>query len=74
MTNHAGFGRLMGAFPNGRRAGENFASGFTPVSGVTPFLTKVLNSAAGQPASCLSNGVALNLKYAPEDGRDGGGP
>jgi pyruvate formate-lyase/glycerol dehydratase family glycyl radical enzyme len=68
MTNHAGFGRLMGAFPNGRRAGENFASGFTPVSGATPCLTKVLNSAAGQPAACLSNGIALNLKYAPGDG------
>jgi len=66
MTNHAGFGRLMGALPNGRKARENFTSGITPVSGVTPCLSKALNSVAIQPAQCLSNGVALNLKYIPE--------
>jgi formate C-acetyltransferase len=68
MTNHAGFGRLMGATPNGRRAGENFTSGFTAVSGATPHLTQALNSAAAQPARFLSDGIALNLKYAPENG------
>jgi formate C-acetyltransferase len=66
MTNHAGFGRLMGALPNGRKARENFTSGITPVSSVTPYLTKALNSVAKQPARCLANGVALNLKYTPE--------
>lgn len=68
MTNHAGFGRLMEATPNGRKARENFASGITPVSGGTPSLTKALNSVADLPARCLSNGIALNLKYTPEDG------
>jgi pyruvate formate-lyase/glycerol dehydratase family glycyl radical enzyme len=68
MTNHAGFGRLMQATPNGRKARENFTSGITPVSGVTPYLTKALNSVAKQPARCLSSGVALNLKYTPEHG------
>ena len=66
MTNNAGFGRLMGAMPSGRKAGENFASGFTPVSGVTPYLTPALNSVAKQPARCFANGIALNLKYTPE--------
>jgi pyruvate formate-lyase/glycerol dehydratase family glycyl radical enzyme len=66
MTTHAGFGRLMQATPNGRRARENFTSGITPVSGVTPSLTKALNSVAKQPARCLSSGIALNLKYTPE--------
>lgn len=66
MTNHAGIGRLMKALPNGRKAHQNFASGITPVSGVTPYLTKALNSVAKQPAKCLSSGVALNLKYTPE--------
>jgi formate C-acetyltransferase len=66
MTNHAGFGKLTEAFPNGRKAYENFASGITPVSGVTPSLTKALNSVARLPVSCLSNGVPLNLKYTPE--------
>ena len=67
MTNHAGFGRLTKALPNGRKAHENFTSGITPVSGVTPDLTRALNSVANQPAELLSNGVALNLKYTPED-------
>ena len=68
MTNHAGFGRLMKALPNGRKARENFTSGITPVSGVTPDLSKALNSVARLPTECLSNGVALNLKYTPHDG------
>jgi pyruvate formate-lyase/glycerol dehydratase family glycyl radical enzyme len=66
MTNHAGFGRLTGALPNGRRAHENFSSGITPVSGVTPYLTKTLNSVKKHPPELASNGFALNIKYTPE--------
>jgi len=68
MTNHAGFGRLTGALPSGRKAGENFASGITPVSGATMYLTQALNSVAKLPVEFLSNGIALNLKYTPEAG------
>lgn len=68
MTNHAGFGKFMGALASGRKEGENLASGITPVSGVTPALIKALHSVANQSASCLSSGVALNLKYTPENG------
>jgi len=68
MTNHAGFGRLMKALPSGRKDRENFTSGITPVSAVTPVLTKSLNSVAKQPPEYLSGGVALNLKYTPETG------
>ncbi|MFH1117717.1 MAG: pyruvate formate lyase family protein [Pseudomonadota bacterium] len=70
MTIHTGFGKLTGALPGGRRAGENFASGITPVSMVTPNLTKALNSVAGLPAASLSSGIALNLKFVPNDGDD----
>jgi pyruvate formate-lyase/glycerol dehydratase family glycyl radical enzyme len=66
MTNHAGFGRLMRATPNGRRDHENFTSGLTPVSGVTPSLTKALRSVASLPPELLGNGVAVNLKYTPD--------
>lgn len=66
MTNHAGFGRLMQALPNGRKARENFASGITPVSGVTPSLTAALSSVGKLPAVALSSGIALNIKYTPE--------
>lgn len=65
MTNHAGFGRLSHATPNGRRTGENFTSGITPVSGETPSLTAMLSSVGSLPSQWLSNGVALNVKYLP---------
>lgn len=68
MTNHAGFGRFIGATPNGRKAGENFSSGLTPCSGVTPTLTPALHSVARLPAECVTNGMAVNLKFTPDDG------
>jgi len=68
MTNHAGFGRLIGATPNGRKAGENFSSGLTPNSGVTPFLTAALRSVARLPSEFIDNGMAVNLKFTPDDG------
>jgi pyruvate-formate lyase len=68
MTNHAGFGRLMEAMPNGRKAGENFTSGITPVSSAASHLAQALHSVAKLPSRCLSSGVALNLKYTPGDG------
>ncbi|MCP4690096.1 MAG: hypothetical protein GY859_18735 [Desulfobacterales bacterium] len=71
MTNHAGFGRLTGALPSGRKRGENFASGVTPVSGAAPMLTPILNSVAALPAGCVTNGMAFNIKYTPEQDKDG---
>ncbi len=68
MTNHAGFGRFSGATPNGRRAGENFSSGLTPCSGMTPNLVPALHSVAGLSPECITNGLALNLKFTPDDG------
>jgi pyruvate-formate lyase len=65
MTSHAGLGWLTGALPNGRGSGESFASGITPVSGATGSLLPALNSVASLPSSCLTNGVALNLKFTP---------
>ena len=68
MTNHAGFGRFHGATPNGRQAGENFSSGLTPCSGVTPSLVPALLSVAGLSPEYITNGLALNLKFTPDDG------
>jgi formate C-acetyltransferase len=68
MTNHAGLGKLMRATPNGRKDFENFTSGITPVSGMAPNLLLTLNYVASLPAPCLSSGVALNLKFTPNDG------
>jgi pyruvate formate-lyase/glycerol dehydratase family glycyl radical enzyme len=63
MTIHVAFGRLTGALPNGRIAERSYASGITPVSGATPYLTQTLNSIAKLPAEALSSGVALNIKF-----------
>ncbi len=68
MTNHAGLGKLMRATPNGRKDFENFTSGITPVSGMAPNLLLTLNHVASLPAPCLSSGIALNLKFTPDDG------
>jgi pyruvate formate-lyase/glycerol dehydratase family glycyl radical enzyme len=68
MTSHASFGRMMKALPNGRKAGENLASGITPVSGATPVLTKTLNSVAHLSTKRISSGMALNLKFTPSSG------
>jgi pyruvate formate-lyase/glycerol dehydratase family glycyl radical enzyme len=65
MTNHAGYGRLTGALPNGRKKGESFASGITPVSGAAPRLPECLNFVAGLDHLRISNGQALNLKFFP---------
>ena len=70
MTTHAGYGRFTQALPSGRKAKENFTSGITPVSGVTPYLTQALNSVAKLPARSLSSGVALNLKFTPESDKE----
>jgi formate C-acetyltransferase len=69
MTIHAGYGRLTKALPSGRKAEENFTSGITPVSGVTPSLPQALNSVANLSVRSLSSGVALNLKFTPEADR-----
>jgi len=66
MTIHAGYGRLTGALPSGRKAGENFTSGITPVSGVALLLPQALNSVANLAAKSIPSGMALNLKFTPE--------
>lgn len=65
MTNHAGFGMLMGALPSGRKKGESFASGITPMSGSAPVLPACLNFIASLDHTKITNGQALNLKFPP---------
>lgn len=65
MTNHAGFGVLSGALPSGRKKGEPFPSGITPVSGSAPILTACLNFVSHLNHTHIANGHALNLKYTP---------
>jgi pyruvate formate-lyase/glycerol dehydratase family glycyl radical enzyme len=67
MTNHAGYGKISGAMPNGRKAGEPFSSGITPVSQVKTELTTALNSVARLKSEYIPNAYALNMKYSPVD-------
>ncbi len=66
MTNHAGLGGITGALPHGRKSGELFASGITPVSGAAPELTACLNAVAELGGECVPGCWALNIKYSPE--------
>jgi len=66
MTNHAGFGVLMGAFPSGRVKGKPFASGITPVEGLAPELPSCLRFVGSlDQTQHMVNGQALNLKFTP---------
>jgi formate C-acetyltransferase len=63
MTNHSGQGKITYALPNGRQANIPFASGITPVSGVTRNLTECLNSVASLGSKYIPGGEALNIKF-----------
>ncbi|MCF6282082.1 MAG: hypothetical protein L3J28_07705 [Candidatus Polarisedimenticolaceae bacterium] len=73
MTNHAGFGMLTKATPNGRQAGEAFASGITPCPGVVKrngdpvmALDHIL-SVAEVEGDCVQNGYTYNLSLTTRD-------
>jgi formate C-acetyltransferase len=67
MTNHAGFGMLTKATPNGRAGGHSFASGMTPCAGITRpdgrptmILDQMLSVASVDP-KVVQNGYTYNL-------------
>lgn len=65
MTNHAGYGTVAKALPNGRQAGKLLSSGITPVSQIKTQLTEALNSVACLDSKCIPGAYALNMKYSP---------
>jgi len=65
MTTHAGWGKLTGALPSGRKKGEVLPSGITPVSGQAPNLTATLRFVAQLDSCKIKNSHALNLKFTP---------
>lgn len=73
MTNHAGFGMLTQATPNGRKKGRPFASGITPCSGIVKrngdkveILDHIL-SVAKVPSDTVQNGYTYNLSLTAQD-------
>ncbi len=67
MTNHAGYGSVAKALPNGRKAKCILSSGITPVSQINTQLTTALNSVACLNSECIPGAYALNMKYTPID-------
>lgn len=65
MTNHAGYGRVAKALPNGRKEKVVFSSGITPVSQIDTELTTALNSVAGLNSKYIPGSYALNMKHTP---------
>jgi formate C-acetyltransferase len=65
MTTHAGWGKLTGALPSGRKKGEVLPSGITPVSKQAPGLTPTLRFLAQLDSCKITNSHALNLKFTP---------
>jgi formate C-acetyltransferase len=73
MTNHAGFGMLAKATPNGRKSGRAFASGITPCPGIVKrngapvlILDHIL-SVASVDAGTVQNGYTYNLSLTTRD-------
>ena len=71
MTNHAGFGMLTKATPNGRQASQPFAGGITPCPGIVKrngepvMLLDHMLSVANVNADTVQNGYTYNLSLTP---------
>lgn len=71
MTNHAGFGMLSRATPNGRVDHASFASGITPCPGIVKangdpvMLLDHMLSVASVDADTVQNGYTYNLSLTP---------
>ncbi|MCL2293880.1 MAG: hypothetical protein FWC36_03335 [Spirochaetes bacterium] len=70
MTNHSGQGKITHALPSGRKAGQTFASGVTPVSNAAKSLTECFNSVAALGCEYIPGNVALNIKFTMIENND----
>ncbi len=72
MTNHAGFGMLSKAMPNGRKKGMAFASGITPCpkifksNGDPVMVVDHISSVASVDADTVQNGYTYNLSLTTQ--------
>jgi len=66
VTAHVAFGKVVGALPSGRLAGEPFSSGISPENGMDrKGPTAALGSAAALPLHLALNGSNFNLQLDP---------
>ncbi|MBW1817410.1 MAG: formate C-acetyltransferase/glycerol dehydratase family glycyl radical enzyme [Deltaproteobacteria bacterium] len=67
VSGHWPFGAVLGAFPDGRKAGEPLANGIGPVMRQDhKGPTAILNTVGAMDNAKLSGGSILNLKFPPE--------
>lgn len=65
MANHAVYGRVTGALPSGRLAGEPFTPGLTPHPSASHNLLDNLRDVAKLKPETLDNSIAFNVKVVP---------
>jgi formate C-acetyltransferase len=65
MANHAVYGRVTGALPSGRLAGEPFTPGLTPHPSASHNLLDNLRDVARLNPVTLDNNIAFNVKVVP---------
>jgi len=64
-TCHIYFGEVLGATPDGRRAGTPVSEGISPVQGVDRFGPTAVLKSAGKMDHVRTGGTLLNLKFTP---------
>jgi formate C-acetyltransferase len=65
VTAHEFYGRVTGAMPHGRKKGEAFASGISPVNGADrKGPTALINSTCRIDFTRAANGINYNLKFS----------
>ena len=65
MSYHSAYGRLTGALPSGRLAGEPFTPGLTPHPGASKSLLDNLRDVAKLDPRTLDNNMAFNVRMVP---------
>ncbi len=64
VTAHDYFGKITGALPHGRRRGESFASGISPVNGMDKNgPTALINSINRFDFTKVANGINFNMQF-----------
>jgi pyruvate formate-lyase/glycerol dehydratase family glycyl radical enzyme len=67
VTANVAMGKLVGALPNGRRAGEPLNNGISPASGAERNgATACINSVSKLPSIWFSRGAIFNMRLNPE--------
>lgn len=65
MANHVSYGRVTGALPSGRQAGEPFTPGLTPHPAASSNLLDNLRDVARLDHRAMDNNIAFNVKIVP---------